>query len=131
MVYAYDKSKQYATQDSELLLHLYYNSTRQVKPFPIELSVTDGKIRYFIDRLRGGSKRESKWQVTYPTVKMNWKSNGNRRGGIFIVTNKAQAVLHIKTPVSDEKIRLSELEKIGSFAWNYDKSIFISITNSK
>jgi hypothetical protein len=127
VVYAYDQRKQYEAEENELLLHLYYNSTRQVKPFPIELSVTDGKIRYFIDRLRGGSKRESKWQVTYPTVKMNWKSNGNRRGGIFIVTNKDQAVLNIKTPVSDEKIKLSELEKIGSFAWNYDKTIFISL----
>ena len=127
VVYAYDQRKQYATQDSELLLHLYYNSTRQVKPFPIELSVTNGKIRYFIDRLRGGSKKESKWQITYATVKMHWKSNGNRRGGIFIITNKDQAVLNIKTPVSDAKIKLSELEKLGSFAWNYDKTIFISL----
>jgi len=127
VVYGYDQTKQYVTQDNELLLHFYYNSNHQVKPFPIELSVTDGKIRYFIDRLRGGSRRESKWQVTYPTVKMNWKSNGNRRGGIFIVTNKDRAVLNIKTPVSDEKIKLSELDKFGSFAWNHDKTIFISL----
>ncbi|MCF6176489.1 MAG: hypothetical protein L3J71_12075 [Victivallaceae bacterium] len=127
VVYGYDAAGQYATKDNEILLHLFYNSIRQVKPFPIELSVTNGKIRYFIDRLRLGSKRESKWQITYPTVKMHWKSNGNRRGGIFIVTNKAQAVLNIKTPVSNDKIKLSELAKLGSFAWNYDKTIFIEI----
>jgi hypothetical protein len=127
VVYGYDQIKQYTTQPNELLLHLYYNSVRPVKPFPIELKVTNGKIRYFIDRLRGGSKKESKWKITYPTVKMNWKSNGNRRGGIFIVTNKDQAVLNIKTSLSNENIKLSELEKLGSFAWNYDKTIFLCL----
>lgn len=126
VVYSYDQSKKYALNDNEILLHMYYNSNHEVKPFPINISVTNGKIRRFTDRLRIGSKRENNWKVS-SKVSMRWKSNCHRRGGIFIITNKDKAVLNIKSSVSDEHIKVSELEKLGSIAWNYDKTIFMYI----
>jgi len=126
VAYSYDNSKKYSLNDNEILLHMYYSSFHEVKPFPIELSVENGSIRLFNDRLKSGSARESKWDVS-SNVKMKWKSNRNRRGGIFIVTNKDKATLRIKSSVFDERISVSEIDKLGAAAINYDKTIFLCI----
>lgn len=112
VVYSYDHSGRLNPGLDDLLLHFYYSSIREIKPFPIKLSVDNGKITYFQDRLRLGDIREDKWE-RQPEITMNWKSNQNRRGAIFMVNNRKNAVLNITTPLFKETIKLSELEKRG------------------
>jgi hypothetical protein len=126
VVYSYDESRKYSLKENEILLHMYYFSFKEVKPFGIEISAENAAIRLFNDRLMVGGSREAKWRVS-PKVEMKWKSNRNRRGGIFIVSNKDKAVLHIKSSVFDERIKVSEIDRLGSFAQNFDKTIFLCV----
>ena len=126
VVYSYDKTGEYKLKKNETLLHLYYSSKRQIKPFQIELSVTDGAIRYFEDRLRIRSARESKW-VTEPKVSMNWKSNFHRRGGLFIVNNKDQAILNIKSTLFDEHFKISDIANNGQMIKHYDGTVTMCV----
>jgi hypothetical protein len=130
VAYSYDEAGRYALGDNEALLHFSYNSSREIKPFPIKISVSDGKIRYFQDRLRLGSKRESNW-VVGQEVTMNWKSNCHRRGGIFIVTDKDRAILNISSPEFNEHIKVAQLERDGLLKKTYRNTVNLCLETQR
>ncbi|MFG0248447.1 MAG: LamG-like jellyroll fold domain-containing protein, partial [Phycisphaeraceae bacterium JB051] len=60
---------------------------------------------------------------TTPPIKMNWKSNFNRRGAVIKIDHKDRAVLHVRSNMFNESIRISDLIKQQQFVKNYDGNL--------
>ena len=122
VVYAHDVTGELETNDDEVLVHLSYGSKDEIKPLALEVDVEHGNITYFEDRLRIRSARESRWETT-PPIKMNWKSNFNRRGAVINIDHKDRAVLHVRSNKFNESIRISDLIQQRQFVKNYDGNL--------
>jgi hypothetical protein len=122
VVYAHDVAGQLETADDEVLVHLFYDSKNEIKPLSLEVDVEHGQITYFEDRLRIRSARESHWSYT-PPIKMNWKSNFNRRGALIKINHKDTAVLSVRSNKFDQDIKISDLIKQRQFMKNYDGNL--------
>lgn len=126
VVYAHDISGQQTTDDDEVLIHLSYVSKDEIKPLALEVDVQGGKITYFEDRLRIRSARESHWSYT-PPIKMNWKSNFNRRGAVIKIDHKESAILHVRSNKFSQSIKISDLIKQRQFIKNYDGNLKLTV----
>lgn len=112
VLYSHDRTGRLNPGENEALLHLFYSSIHQITPFPIKIGVTGGTIRRFQDRLRMGDSREDRWE-NGAELEMSWKSNQNRRGAIFIVTNPDKAVIHVTTPQFQKEFKVSDIIRRG------------------
>jgi hypothetical protein len=109
-VYGYDVRKEYETGKDEAFIFANWNSRKQIKPCPVTITVENGKFKYYRNMLRGLGPREEKFKMKSNTEFTSfWKINCNRRGVMMVVTNKDNAVLNIKTPVFETKVKVSDI----------------------
>ncbi len=125
VAYSYDRKHEYEAQAGELAVHVSYNSIFEIQPFFLRLSVENGQIRYFRNQVRDTDAREMKWTAFSDSARIDWKSNCHKRGGLLVITNKDQAVLHLQSPVFDDRVPVRDIERLGSLARAYAQTVFV------
>jgi hypothetical protein len=131
VVYSYDRNHEYETRKDELAVQVSFNSLQEIVPFVLSLSVENGTLRYFSNQIRDVRDRKNKWSAISNSARIDWKCNGNKRGGLLVISNKEQAVLRLQSPVCDESVPVRDIERLGSLARAYDKTVFITVESAR